>query len=408
MADHARRAADSIIDTLRLAGHTAYLAGGCVRDMLLGLQPKDYDVATDARPDDIRRLFRRTERVGAKFGVVIVRLGRIMTEVATFRSDGAYTDGRHPDEVVFGNEIEDARRRDFTVNALFLDSVNDRIIDHVGGRSDLDARLIRTVGDPDLRFAEDHLRLLRAVRFAARLHFDIQSDTLASIARHAPQLPAISAERIRDELKRTLTHPARTDAWRRLTSTGLADHLVKGLVWSTQEKDRITARLNLQENSVGFTPILAVLLRDRSPADARSCCRSLRCTNAETRSVDWLLRSLPRLHRPEALELADIKNLMAHEDFCDLAALQRCDLLADGASLDSWNALMDRVHRIPPHAVAPPPFISGDDLLARGVPQGPRFGRILNAAYRAQLNESVRDRAAALDLLNHEFPKNGL
>ncbi|NOT00259.1 MAG: CCA tRNA nucleotidyltransferase [Phycisphaerales bacterium] len=403
MDDRVRQTAESIIGTLRHAGHTAYLAGGCVRDMLLGQPPKDYDVVTDARPNDIRGLFRRTELVGAKFGVVIVRLHGVMTEVATFRADGTYSDGRHPDEVVFGGEIEDAHRRDFTVNAIFYDPADHRVIDHVGGRADLDARLIRTVGGPDRRFAEDHLRLLRAVRFAARLGFDIHADTVAAIARHADRLPTISAERIREELKLILTHPTRADGWGWLTSTGLANHLVAGLNWPAPERARIAARLASIEGGIGFAPALAVVLRDRSPADAQSVCRSLRCTNDEVRSVAWLLRSLPRVHDPRSLELADLKMLMADDDFDDLAELLRGDLLADGAGLGPWDALMARARAIPRDAVAPAPFITGEDVLARGVPAGPDIGRILDAVYRSQLNESVRDRSAAMVLMDERI-----
>ena len=204
----ARDDAVTVVGTLRAAGHVAYFAGGCVRDTLLGRVPKDYDVATDAPPDRVRRLFRNTQAVGAAFGVVLVRVRRTPIEVATFRTDGAYTDGRRPDSVRFATAEEDAKRRDFTINGLFLDPMTNEVIDHVGGRADLDAKLIRAIANPDERFAEDHLRLLRAIRFAARLGFEIEPATADAIRRHAGELSRISPERVTDELRRILCSPS--------------------------------------------------------------------------------------------------------------------------------------------------------------------------------------------------------
>src|SRR5688572_4647494 len=210
----------AVVRRLREAGHVAYFAGGCVRDLLLGRQPKDYDVATDAPPARVRKLFANTQAVGAAFGVILVRDGRSTIEVATFRADGAYADGRHPMEVRFTTAEEDAARRDFTINGLFLDPLDGdgdgRVLDFVGGRDDLDAGVIRAIGEPERRFEEDHLRLLRAVRFAARLGFGVESKTAAAIRLHAPQLKRISPERIADELRVMLTPPTRGDAWRLL------------------------------------------------------------------------------------------------------------------------------------------------------------------------------------------------
>ena len=237
----ARAAALDIIATLRSAGHIALLAGGCVRDLLLNRTPKDYDVVTDATPRRVKELFPRARQVGAKFGVMLVRRYRHDVEVATFRADGTYSDGRHPDQVTFGTEQEDAARRDFTVNGMFCDPAEERIIDHVGGREDLEAGVIRTIGVPAERFAEDHLRMLRAVRFASTLGFELAPETLAAIRQHAPKLELISAERIWQELVQILVGSARARGWTLLldvrTATPpeprLAGGTGRGRAWGT-------------------------------------------------------------------------------------------------------------------------------------------------------------------------------
>src|SRR5688572_25076472 len=202
-----REDALAVVRRLRDAGHVAYFAGGCVRDQLLGLDPKDYDVATDAPPDRVRQLFSNTQAVGAAFGVILVRQRKSQIEVATFRTDGKYLDGRRPEGVVFTTAEEDAKRRDFTINGLFYDPVEDKVIDYVGGRADLERRIIRAIGNPDERFAEDHLRVLRAVRFAARFGFDIEPATASAVQSHARHLPRISPERVAEELRLMLTPP---------------------------------------------------------------------------------------------------------------------------------------------------------------------------------------------------------
>ncbi len=215
----------SIMDSLRAAGHVALLAGGCVRDRLLGRIPNDYDVATNALPERVRELFPKARLVGVKFGVVLVHRFGHDIEVATFRSDGTYLDGRRPDQVTFGDDREDALRRDFTINGLFYDPFADRVIDYVAGQADLNARVIRTIGDPDIRFAEDHLRMLRAVRLSARLDFTIDPQTAAAISRLCANLRAISPERVWMELEQILTEPTRSEGWRLLNALGLRANL---------------------------------------------------------------------------------------------------------------------------------------------------------------------------------------
>src|SRR5688572_24859254 len=231
-----REDALAVVQRLRGAGHVAYFAGGCVRDLLLGLEPKDYDVATDAPPDRVRELFKRTQAVGQAFGVILVRVGRSQVEVATFRAEGEYLDGRRPSEVRFTTAEEDARRRDFTINGLFLDPLTDQVIDYVGGQADLKAKVIRAIGNPDERLEEDHLRLLRAVRFAARFGFEIEPATDAAIRRHAGHLVRISPERVAEELRAMLTPPTRGAAWRMFWDQGLVQQIMRFLPAAPQPR----------------------------------------------------------------------------------------------------------------------------------------------------------------------------
>lgn len=231
----AAEGAIAIARKLIRAGHVALLAGGCVRDLLLGREPQDYDVATDAPPARVGELFHPTRLVGARFGVVLVLRNRQWIEVATFRSDGPYLDGRHPTQVHFTDAHEDARRRDFTVNGMFLDPLKRTVIDYVDGQADLQAGLIRAIGDPTARFDEDQLRLLRAVRFAARLAFTIEPQTLTAIQANAAKLASVAPERVREELEKMLVHPQRRQAFRLLRETGLLPHLWPHASWQPQQ-----------------------------------------------------------------------------------------------------------------------------------------------------------------------------
>lgn len=396
----AKHAAERVVASLHDAGHVGLWAGGCVRDLLLNREPKDYDVVTDARPERVVELFKHTDVVGAKFGVVLVRMMGQQIEVATFRADGAYVDGRHPESVVFGNELDDARRRDFTVNGMFYDIKQNRVIDHVGGRRDLDARVIRAIGEPEARFAEDHLRMLRAVRFAARLEFTIDPASIDAIRGQAHRLSTISAERIREELRMIVTNPNRVIGWRLIRSTGLADHLMDGVVWSESEASAVADRLAGLPDKAPFFLSLAAMLCGMRPDDAARACKRAKCTNTECNGVGWLLAQLPRVRAPELLDLADVKMLMANERFDELCTLLRADLIAGSEPLSAHAAIVERSHVIPKNEIAPPPLITGDDLLARHVPCGPGYARILEAVYRAQLNKEIADRRAALDLMD--------
>jgi poly(A) polymerase len=389
-----------IVKTLRAKGHVALLAGGCVRDMLLGREPKDYDVATDAHPEQVQRLFPKARLVGVKFGVVLVRKFGHDVEVATFRTDSAYSDGRHPDSVTFGEELEDARRRDFTINGLFFDPIEDRVIDHVDGRKDLEARLIRTIGDPERRFAEDYLRMLRAVRFAVQLEsFSIEPATGAAIRRLAERLPAISPERIWMELEGILTSPWPAEGWAYLVDLGLSSYIVPGWQASPEESARIKRRLA----GLGGAPptpglALAIMFQERPFTRVEPLCRDLRLSNRLTETIVWLVGALPKLLDAADLELADLKILMAGPAWDDLCRLSTSTITKADPRSSALLRTLDRAKAIPIEDAAPPPLLTGDELGAMGMKPGPRFGDILKAVYRAQLNESITTKAQAQDL----------
>lgn len=387
----ARQASLAVLRKLRDAGFAALLAGGCVRDMLLQRTPKDYDVVTDARPEQVLALFPKARGVGQQFGVILVRRLGVSVEVATFRKDAAYSDGRRPDQVTFSDDVEDARRRDFTVNGMFYDPIADRVIDHVGGRADLDARLIRTIGDPAQRFGEDHLRMLRAVRFAVVLDFEVDAATLAAIRDFAPKLRGISAERNWMELERMLTSPARARAWRLLRETALAQHLVEDWRPPTDESDRIEARLAaLPAGDISAAQALAALVCERGAEQVRRFCLNLRLSNDLTDAVAWLVAQRPEVLSTAADELAQRRIWRAHPLCMDLLQLARAECMTQRRPLDKWDHVSAAIQAIDAAGATPPPLLTGDDLTAAGYAPGPAFGRVLSAVYRAQLNETIR------------------
>lgn len=388
----------AIVRRLASCGHVAYLAGGCVRDRLLGREPKDFDVATDATPDRIVELFRHTRKVGMQFGVVLVKQGRAWVEVATFRSDVSYSDGRHPDAVVFGSAEEDAKRRDFTVNGMFYDPREGRVVDCVGGQADLDARLLRAIGEPARRFQEDHLRMLRAVRLAAELGFTIDTDTYDAVLEHAELISRVSSERIREELSKLLAVPGRGEGLRRLWATGLLPHLWDGSAWSVERAEASAALLDRLPETASFELALAGMLIPFARTELRRICRALTCSNAVIRKVVWLRDGLERLRDERALELAELKQLMAGPAFDDLIALWRARRAGYGQSAAPCDELVSRARGIPPEQVRPPPLITGDDLIEQGYAPGPAFSRVLRRVYTEQLNDRLKDRASALAL----------
>lgn len=386
----------AIVRALRAAGHEALLAGGCVRDLLLGIEPDDYDVATDADPDRVCGLFRSTRRVGAAFGVVLVRQHGRWVEVATFRTDGSYRDGRRPESVRFSTAEDDARRRDFTINGMFLDPLADEVRDYVGGYADLHRRLLRCIGRPADRFAEDYLRLLRAVRIAARLDFTIEPATRAAMSAAAASVAGVAMERVRDELERMLAHPSRSAAVELLCTTGLLGHLCPE---ATSRPDALAlarqwiARLPAD---AGFVTSLAALLHPLPAREVERVARRLTLSNEERDAVTWLVAHQADLNDSATIGLPALKKLLAHPAFPALVALFE----ARGPGDARIAALRARIAAIDPRQIQPSPLVTGEDLMARGVAAGPIYKRILAAVYDEQLAETLRTREQALARLD--------
>ena len=393
-----REAALNIVRRLHDHGHVALFAGGCVRDMLLGRTPADYDVATDAEPDRIVGLFRRTRQVGEQFGVMLVKQGQWWIEVARFRKDLDYTDGRHPTSVVFSSPEEDALRRDFTINGMFFDPTRDEVIDYVGGRDDLARCLVRAIGQPEQRFEEDSLRMLRAVRFAAWLSFAIDPPTKAAIAHHAADITRVSTERIREELEKMLADANRARAVTLAADCGLLDPLWPDADWSADRTRHAVDTLTHLPAGASSTLGLAGLLGSYPAEQVNRICRDLTCSNRQRTTTVWLVGHQEALIAPERLSRADLKQLMAEPAFADLLALFKARLLATERALEPYETIRDRAEAIPADAIAPPPLLTGEDLIAMGFTPGPEFGPTLDAVYRAQLNEEVvqKEQACAL------------
>jgi tRNA nucleotidyltransferase/poly(A) polymerase len=429
--------ARSLADRLRAAGHIAYFAGGCVRDLVRGQTPKDVDIATDARPEEVQKIFRRTYAVGAHFGVVVVLENDWQFEVATFRSDGAYLDGRHPVAVNFSSPEEDARRRDFTINGMFYDPPNDVVIDFVGGRQDLKARLVRAIGDPAQRFAEDRLRLLRAVRFAAVLDFEIEAATWEAIVRAAGTIGEISAERIRDELVRIFLSAHRTRGWDLLDASGLMKQILpelealKGCKQPPQfhpEGDvfqHTRLMLQLLPNDVSLPLILSVLFHDigkppTSSVDEKGRIRfnghdrigaemteglmhRLRFSRAEIDATVEAVRQHMVFKDVPNMRIARLKRFMARPTFADELELHRVDCASSHGMLDNYEFLQRKQGELSNEPIIPPPFVRGDDLIALGLKPGPSFGEILEAVETRQLEGTLRDREEALAWVRQEY-----
>ena len=410
--------ATAVVRRLRDAGHVAYFAGGCVRDELLGLTPKDYDVATDAPPQRVRQLFANTQAVGAAFGVILVRLGRSTIEVATFRTDGTYTDGRRPDTVTFATAEADAQRRDFTINGLFLDPLDgNKVIDYVGGRADLDAKLIRAIGNADDRFAEDGLRLLRAVRFASRLGFPIEPKTADAIRHHAAELPRISPERVGDEMRRMLTSRGRIQAVGTLHDLGLAEQMFRlmpidgnhppslgplAAVYLVGSRCFGAAMAGLAldwrwQRAGGHVDPRQWLTKTEVTHAVQAVRRALKLSNEELSDMEGTLIGTGTMAVEPEPGIAAKKRFLA-----TATAAPAMDLLAAMAAVGlrgrRFNPPLQELAALSKADVAPPPLVTGDDLTAAGATPGPAFKRALDAAYDAQLEDRVTDRSAALRL----------
>jgi poly(A) polymerase len=453
-------AALQIIAALRAAGFEAYLAGGCVRDLLLSREPHDYDVATSATPDVVLGLFPRTFAVGAHFGVVLVASDcdaaqptrakseqlappQVVTEVATFRSDGAYSDGRHPDAVRYTlSAEEDVRRRDFTINGLLLDPLQSEcdlrasVIDYVHGLPDLEAGVVRAIGQPGERFEEDHLRMLRAVRFAARFGFQIDPATASAMRRLAAKTKAVSRERVRDELTKMLTEGHARRAFELLDETGLLAEVLpevarmKGVEQPPQyhpEGDVWVHTLGLLaqlEDSCPLPLAWAALLHDvGKPATFRRAerirfdghvevgvaiaaeiCRRFRFSNDETRQTLSLIENHMRFIDVPRMKASTLKRFFRLEDFPQHLALHRMDCLAGSGNLETWKFVRERYEAMPEEAVRPVPLVTGRELIAAGYQPGAAFRPMLRAVEDAQLEGAITTPAEALALLRERFP----
>jgi len=396
----ARARAVEVVRTLQKAGHRALLAGGCVRDEILGLHPTDYDVATDARPEQIGALFRSTAHVGAHFGVVIVRTGEgAGVEVATFRRDGNYSDNRRPDSVEFAGEAEDANRRDFTINALFLDplaaedapTIHGHIVDHVGGLADLSAHLIRAVGKAEDRLREDHLRALRAVRFAARLGYEIEPETARAIKEHAGALTGVSVERIGQELRRMLAHPSRARAAELIIQLGMQVPIFGGA------PEHALTRLAGLPDSASFETALAAWIIDREGDRAKvaSYRKALCLSNDESALVGSIIEIASVLAGQwEALGVAGQKRLASRDGFAE--ALEVITAHNAGEAM----VIREHVQNLSTTlgGIAPEPLIGGDGLIDLGFQPGPRFSAVLREIYDAQLEGRISDLEGAKEM----------
>jgi poly(A) polymerase len=399
-----RRFAADVVRCLRAAGFVAYWAGGCVRDQLLGRRPKDYDVATSATPGEIRSLFgrRRTLAIGAVFGVISVIGPKPagVIEVATFRRDAAYSDGRHPDSVTFSSAEEDASRRDFTINGLFYDPVEGRVIDFVGGQQDLAERRLRAIGNAQDRFAEDKLRMLRAVRFAAAFDFAIDAEARAAIAEMARQIHVVSPERIAMEMQRMLGDSNRAAGVRLLLETGLAVEVLPEIVpRDDSERARLDDTLGVLARlpaDAGFSVALAALLLPRVDADgAVAVCRRWRLSNKETDLVGWLVENRTAIDEAATMPWSQLQPLLVADEIGDLLTLVEAASPAGSAAAAHCRRLLAQ----PRDVLDPPPLLTGNDLLANGIPSGPQYKMLLERIRDAQLDGAAHTKPEALAMV---------
>jgi len=430
-----RTLAEHICEQLRTAGHQAFLVGGCVRDILLGREPADYDVATDATPDRVVEIFPDSLTVGAKFGVVIVPGEGAEVEVATFRSETGYADGRHPDVVMFAQTPEeDVRRRDFTINALLMDPRTGGVLDFVGGRADLNAGIIRAIGDPVTRFREDRLRMARAARFAARLGYRIEAATLTAIQQEAPAIVQVSPQRLRDECSRILTEGAAQRGFELLDESGLLAFILpevarmkgvqqppqfhpEGDVWlhtllllaGLDAGVSVTLAWGAMLHDVGKPPTFSPpqgpegRIRFDGHAEvgtviARAICEKLRFSNEDTEQILSLVAQHMKFKDVQAMRESTLKRFVRQPGFEEHMELNRLDCLASNGNLEGYEFVRAFIKATPPEQVRPIRLVTGDDLKAMGLPPGPRYRKILQAVEDAQLEGTVHSKESALEM----------
>jgi poly(A) polymerase len=431
-----KSAAEGIVRRLTDAGHEAVYAGGCVRDMLLEIDPKDYDVATSARPDEVLAVFPGGNTIGAHFGVILVKDHGHAVEIATFRTDGDYRDGRRPESVKFATAKEDAQRRDFTINGMFFDPVTEQVIDHVGGRADLEAGLIRAIGDPAQRFAEDYLRLLRAIRFASRFGFEIEANTWAAIQSEAPNISKISPERIRDELDRIWTSPAekRVRGFDLLVDSGLMAAVLPEILdlkgckqppqWHPEGDVFVHTRimLGMLPDDASLPLVLSVLFHDiAKPATfsyhpdedrirfnghdklgaemSEDILRRLRYSNEVIEAVYSGVENHMKFKDVQKMRTSKLKRFMARPHFDDEMELHRVDCGSSNGLLDNYEFLREKAEAFANEPLIPERLVTGRDLIEQGWPAGAEMGKVLGEIQDLQLEGTLTTREEALEWL---------
>ena len=439
MSSAARTHATAIVRRLRSHGYEALLAGGCVRDEILGRTPKDYDVATSAPPERVLALFPGSVPVGVQFGVVLVPAGRARVEVATFRRDGVYLDSRHPVAVHFGSAEEDARRRDFTINGMFWDPVAERLIDHVGGRRDLDRGVVRAIGDARARLDEDKLRMLRAVRLAARLGFTIEPATWEVVRREAAGITRIAYERIGEEIRLILSEGAAARGLELLRASGLLavllpevaamegvaqspDYHPEGDVW--QHTLKVVEQLRDPSETLAFGALLHDVAKPRCAARqgdritfyghteqgaemAVAICQRLKRSRAVWERVAYLVRNHLRLVNAPAMRRATLKRFLREDGVEELLELARIDALGASGDLQYYDFCRAALAALPAEEMRPAPLVTGHDLIALGMSPGPRFGEMLRAVEEQQLEGTLATREDALAWVRERWGPGG-
>jgi poly(A) polymerase len=424
-----------IIKKLRASGFKAYWAGGCVRDNLMNLIPKDYDIATDALPEKVMGLFEKTIPLGVSFGVIKILSGGFEFEVATFRSDGKYLDGRHPEEVHFSSEREDACRRDFTINGMFYDPLEGKIIDYVGGRQDIKGKVIRTINDPKDRFSEDRLRLIRAIRFAAKFQYEIEPQTYQAIEEMASTVNQVSPERIREELEKMLTGPRPADSIRLLDKVGLLKIILpeitamKGVeqpeIFHPEGDVWVHTLLMLEKlKNHSFELAMGALLHDvgkpstftredrirfnhHSEVGAQmteQIGKRLRLSNKQIDFIAELVRYHLRFKDVQKMRESTLKRFLRLPNFSDHLELHRMDCLASHGKLANWEFCKQKLCDLKPEEIRPEPLISGHDLMKMGYKAGPIFKKILTRTEDAHLEGEIQNREEALRFVKENFP----
>jgi tRNA nucleotidyltransferase/poly(A) polymerase len=389
----------SIVRELRKKGHEAYLVGGCVRDMVMQIEPSDYDIATSATPEDVVKIFPRTESIGAQFGVILVIFQGHAFEVATFRSDDAYIDGRRPTGVTFTDAKQDVLRRDFTINGLLYDPIEDRVIDYVNGRADIEARLVRAIGDPFARFQEDKLRILRAVRFGARLGYRIEPATWDAVVQMAPSIHQVSSERIREELVRILTEGQAAVGVRMLEESGLRREILPEVQWN----EHLERSLEMIHRGAQPDFAMGVLLHETSIHQVQGIIERLKFSRAEIHHVLALVENLPNFRIVRTMSLSQIKRFCRLFRFEDHLELARIHTTAAGEDLAGYNYALRRYQGWTPKDIMPKPLISGEDLIALGFSPGPQFKEILTRVEDEQLEGRLVDHKQAVEFVTKNY-----